>query len=250
MAYAEIQKRIRRRRIRFRIYIALILISIAVIYLVRTPVLKVKKIILTGNNVISSEKYISLSGINIGDNMLTLNIGKINGNIKTNPYVESSKIRRTLTGNLYINIRERKVAGIVNYDNRYVTMDKKGVIIETLDTNKGIKVPLITGLDIKNAVSGKTVELYDGRKLSTLEILFDNISSHGISDIINEIDLKSLLSIVVKTKYGVNLKLGSIDDIGEKIEYCKAIIEQDVKQKGLKGSIDVSFKGNPVFEQE
>jgi hypothetical protein len=83
-----------------------------------------------------------------------------------------------------------------------------------------------------------------------LEIIFDNITNDNLSDIINGVELKSLISIIIKTKYNVNLKIGDIENIENKLERCRAIMEQDLIKKGSKGTIDVSFKGNPVFIPE
>jgi Cell division septal protein len=250
MAYTDIQKRIRKRKIRFRIFLSILLISIAAVFLLKTPVLKVNNIIVKGNSVVAPETLIGLSDIKNGDNLLRLNIKKINANIKTNSYIETSKIRRTINGIVYIMVTERQTAGVANYNSKYVTIDKKGVIIEVLEKKEGVNLPLIQGLDIKNAVPGRTAELTDPRKIDALQKIFDNISSSGLSDIISEVDIKSLFSIIIKTKHSINFKIGDTDDIGTKLEYCKTIMEKDLLEKGSKGTIDVSFKGNPVFIPE
>lgn len=247
MTYADIQKRIRRRKIRFRIFFAILLISVTLVFLFSTPVFKVKKIIVEGNNIVSSQKIIELSDIKIGDNLLKLNTGKINDNIKTNSYISASKIVRSIAGNVYIKVEERQAAGIANYGNGYVTMDKKGVIIEMLDKKDAVHLPLIAGLDIKNAVPGKMAQVEDIRKLDAMELIFDTTSSVKIFDIINKVEIENLLSITIKTKYSIDLKIGDTSDLAEKLGRCKAIIDQDLLKKKLKGTIDVSFKGNPVF---
>lgn len=247
MAYEEIRKRIRRRKIRFRIILTILLLSAALIFFLSTPVFKVKKIIVQGNNIISTEKITELSGIKIEDNLLSLNVRKINASIKTNPYIETCRIIRTITGNVYIKVQERQAAGIANYGNGYVAMDKKGVIIEMLDKKESVHLPLIAGLDIKDAVLGETVQLNDARKLDAVEIIFNTASSTGLFDIINEVEIQNLLSITIKTKYGIDFKIGDTENLQEKLERCKIIMDQELLKKNLKGTIDVSFKGNPVF---
>lgn len=247
MTYADIQKRIRKRKIRFRIIFTVLIISVALVFLFSTPVFKVKKIIVEGNNIVSSQKIIELSDIKIGDNLLKLNTTKIDADIKTNPYIAASKIEGSITGNVYIKIEERQAAGIAKYENGYVTMDEKGVIIGMLDKKDDVHLPLIAGLDIRNAVPGKTAQIEDSRKLDAMEIIFDAASKAKISDIINEVEIENLLSITIKTRYSIDLKIGDTDDITEKLMSCKAIMDQDLLKKNAKGTIDVSFKGNPVF---
>lgn len=247
MAYADIQKRIRKRKIRFRIIFTILILSVILVFLFSTPVFKVKKIVVEGNNIVSSQKITELSDIKIGDNLLRLNTRKINANIKTNTYISASKIIRSITGSVCIKVEEREAAGIAKYKNDYVTLDKKGVIIEVLDKKDGVHLPLISGLDITDAVPGKTAQIGDTRKLDTMEIIFDTASSIKMFDIINEVELENLLSITIKTQYGIDLKIGDISDITEKLGRCKAIMDNDLLKKKLKGTIDVSFKGNPVF---
>lgn len=246
----DIQKRIKRRRKRFRFFFVLIVISVIIIFLFKTPVFIVKNVVVKGNNIVNEQVIKELSDIKTGDNLLKMNIRKINENILTNSYVEGIKVKRSLFGTVQIIINERQSAGIAKYGNRFVTVDKKGVVIETVDSRGGISLPLIEGLDIIEAKPGKVFELSEARKIDVFKIVFDNITNSNLSDIINEVDMKSLLSIIIRTDNGINIKLGSIENIEYKLRVSKAIMENDVEKKGLKGTIDVSFNGNPVFKQE
>jgi cell division protein FtsQ len=97
----------------------------------------VRNIITKGNNIVPAERLIELSNTKVGDNLLRLNISRINASIRTNSYIEESKIKRTLSGNIYIIVNERKAVGISNFGDKFVTMDKKGAIIEVLDSREG-----------------------------------------------------------------------------------------------------------------
>lgn len=244
----DIQRRIRRRKIRFKIFFIVILISILGIYLFKNPVIKVNSIVVKGSIIVSKEKIIDLSGIKRDDNLLRLNILQINKKLSSNPYVEKSKVRWTIFGNVYITVEERNAAAIVKYGSNYITMDKKGFIIEEIDKIDDIKLPIVNGLEIESAISGKIVVLSDIRKLNTLKTIFDRLTKYNLFDIISEIDVSNLSAIIIKTEYSIDLKIGNIDDIDNKLERCSIIMEQDLKKKGLKGTVDASFKGNPVFQ--
>lgn len=247
ITYAEIQKRIRRRKIRFRIFLIIIVISIALLYLFTHPVIKVVKITVSGNNCVSKDKIIELSQIKIGDNLLDLNTRKIKQNIYSNPYIEECKVKRSIFGEVFILVNERQNAGVTLYNNKYITFDKNGVVIEILNDKEGINLPFISGLMIKNAQIGKTMDVEDYRQLEAIKIIFDTVKDVNFSDIINEVDVKNLLSIIIKTSYDINIKIGTIDNLDKKLSVAKGIIEQDLKKRELKGTLDVSFNGNPVF---
>lgn len=250
IAYTDIQKRIKKRKKRFRVFLILLILSVLIIYVLTTPVFKVNEIIVSGNNIVPAEKIITLSGINKGDNLLKLNMGMITDNILTNPYIEACDVKRSFFGSVYISVGERENAGITRYKDKYLAMDKNGAVIEILDSTDGLNLPLISGLNIKNAVPGKVIELSDSRQLNVIKIVFDSITSCDLSDIINEVDISNLISILVKTKLDIIIKIGSVDKINDKLKIAKAIIEQDLSKKGLKGNLDLSFDGNPIFKQE
>lgn len=247
---SNIKKRIRKRKRRLKFFLFLIMISLLAIFLLTVPVFKVNEIVVSGNNLVSTERIAILTGVKSGDNLLKLNMGRIEENVLTNPYIETCKATRSLFGKLYIAVSERQSAGLTFFGDKYVTIDKNGVIIDIADSIDELDLPLISGLKIKNAVPGKPIELTDYRQLDTLKEIFGVITSTDFSGIINEVDISSLVSIKLKTKYDVTIKVGSIDNIKDKLVVAKTIIEQDINVKGLKGTLDVSFNGNPVFSQD
>jgi cell division protein FtsQ len=246
----NIQKRIRKRKRRFKILLLIIILSTLAVFLLTVPVFKVNRIEVSGNNIVASDKIILLSGLKDGDNLLKLNIEKIEEDVLTNPYIETCKITRSLFGSVNIAVSERQNTGAALFNDKYVTMDKSGVVIEIKDNVEDLNLPLISGLNIVNAVPGKNIELKDDRQINVIKEIFDSITSSGFSGIINEVDINNLISIVLKTQYGVIIKLGSVDNVKTKLTVAKAIIEQDINPKGLKGTLDMSFNGNPVFKQE
>ncbi|HBM74366.1 MAG TPA: hypothetical protein DD429_02280 [Clostridiaceae bacterium] len=225
----------------------IIVLSTIGIYMFTYPIIKVKNIEVSGNNIVPTDKIIALSEINKGDNMLKLNMRRIRENIYTNPYVEVCKVKRSVLGYVYITINERMNAGIAPYNGKYITFDKKGVIIEILDKSDSVNLPLISGLNIKSAMPGKLMEVSDQRQLEAVKIIFDGITTSDLSDIISGVDITNLLSILLKTNHGFNIEIGTIDNIDKKLMISKEIIEKDILKRELKGTLDVSFEGNPVF---
>ena len=250
ISYESIQRRIRRRKLRFRIIVITMLICGAFVYLLANPVIQVKNIFVYGNNNVPADKLISMSEVNLGDNLLRLNVRRMKENIYADPHIETCKIRLLPLGNVYITVAERENAGYTVFENRYITFDKNAVAIESLDKHDEINLPLISGINIKNVTLGKVLEVADDRQIEVIKIVFDSITRNGLSDIINEVDIKNLVSIIIKTKPGVNIKLGTVENIDKKLATAKEIMEKDIIKKDLKGTLDISFNGNPVFRPE
>mgnify|MGYP002407356591 CR=1 FL=1 len=250
ITYTDIQKRIRKRKLRFKIILIIMLISAAVVFLFEKPVLKVADISVSGNNTIEAKRIVDLSGIKIGDNLLRMNTYAIKKNILGNSYISDCKIKRNLLGSVRIMVEERKSVCIVKFENKYLILDRNGVVMDIIDRNNNIKLPMLTGLGIKSIEKNKVIDINDERQLDTLKIIFDSITRYNLSGIINEVDIKNLLSIYIKTNYNVDVLIGTTENIDNKLYQARTIIEKDLKGKGLKGTLDVSFDGNPVFKPD
>lgn len=250
IVYSDLQKRIKRRKIRFKLFLFLIIFSLLIILLFTTPIFKVKGVVVSGNKIVAENRIIELSEIKSGDNLLKLDTDRVCESILTNPYIEEVKVKRSFLGIVYLEVTERNGTGIAAFDSKFVTIDKNGVVIEILDSRDDLNLPIIVGLNIKDAIPGKAVNLMNERQLNALKIIFNSITTSDLFGIINEVDISNLLSIMIKTNYGVNIKIGSTENVDSKLALSYAIIEQDIKKKGLRGTLDLSFDGNPIFRQE
>jgi anionic cell wall polymer biosynthesis LytR-Cps2A-Psr (LCP) family protein len=68
-------------------------------------------------------------------------------------------------------------------------------------------------------------------------------------NLVSEIDISDLSDIKLKIKEGIKANLGSADNLDYKISFAKSIVE-DVKKQNVKGTIEMSYDGNPVFKPE
>ena len=73
-----------------------------------SPIFNVTEINVTGNEQISSDTIISLSQLEIGQNLFRFNRIKVSNEIKTNAYIENVKIQRKIPNKIEITIEERK----------------------------------------------------------------------------------------------------------------------------------------------
>ena len=90
-------------------FTALLIIIIAgIIFALVSPIFNIKEIDVSNNNQINTETIISLSQLNLGQNIFKFNKNKVNKNIKTNAYIESVEIKRKLPNKVQIQIEERK----------------------------------------------------------------------------------------------------------------------------------------------
>ena len=123
------------------------------------------------------------------------------------------------------------------------------MILEISTAVKTPELPVINGMKFDTFKVGEFLTVEDEEQFAVTTELISEIKNAGITNIVKEIDVTDLSNIRLKVKEGINVDLGSIDNIRYKVNFAKSIIE-DATKKNLKGTIEMSHKGNPVFKPE
>lgn len=121
---------------------------------------KVGRISVSGTEKYTPEAVLEASGIEKGENLLTLGKAKRAGNILAAlPYVKEVQIGIKLPDTVNINIVELAVTyAIADTEGRYWLMDSDGKLIEGVSEADAQTHTMVTGLVIQNPQPGKTIE--------------------------------------------------------------------------------------------
>ena len=118
----------------------IILLSVFAIYELdyicrKTLYFKINDIVIKGNNIVSSETLLKMSGINIFDNTLSTDFLEVKNRIMKNPWIKSVEINRTLDNVVEINIKERSSSYVTVAGNgkRYV-ISEDGVVLSGVES--------------------------------------------------------------------------------------------------------------------
>lgn len=106
-----------------------------------------KRIIVKGNERITSEQILRMSGVEIGDNILAMNLKLLQQRILNNPWIAEVGLERELPDTVRISVDEYMPAAIVRFEEDYY-VSTTGEIIKTVDASEKIDVPLLTGLTL------------------------------------------------------------------------------------------------------
>lgn len=115
------------------------LIAMVIILALTAPILNITNIQIIGNEQISQDTILSLSGLKKGENIFRFNSSVVQ-NIKENSYIESVQITRKLPGTVIISIEERNLKYQINMINSYAYIDKNGYILENSTVKKDVPV--------------------------------------------------------------------------------------------------------------
>ncbi|MCY6483718.1 FtsQ-type POTRA domain-containing protein [Clostridium aestuarii] len=241
-----IEKRRRKIKIRRCFLFFIILISISITLCLKHPYFNVKEIQVFNNRNISSEEIKKISKLNIRKNIFYLNFKESKTNILKNPYILSTDIKRKLPNKIKIYVQERTAVFYVKEDNKYLVIDKDGIVLERKESINKMKLLKLQGFEEKTFTVGEVISKKDSRKVEVISYITDLIKrlKKGIPEP-SMVDVGDLTNI--KMYYGnMVIKLGTSDDIEKKFNTAINILNSnDLISK--KGYIDVSFKEEPVF---
>ena len=215
-----------------------------------SPLFNIKSINVIGNHKISNNEIISLSQIEINENIFKISKGKVAKQIKENAYISEVKISRNLPGTITIQVEERKEAYLIEYAASYICIDKQGYILEILSDKQ--QLPILQGAFTESTkfVVGNRLDKEDLEKLSIVYKIMKLAEENGIANLITKIDIENNqdFKLIFEEKQKVAY-IGDNTNLLNNIKWIKKIIEEE---EGNQGEIFVNMdlnKENPIFRQ-
>ena len=225
-----------------------------------SPIFNITDIQVIGNNKINSDTIISLSQLQIGQNIFRFNKNKVVNEIKTNAYVENTKIKRKIPNKIEIIIEEREQNYNVEFLNGYAYINNQGYILEIAEQK--LDLPVIMGITTpqEQVVAGNRLNDEDLEKLETVIQIMNICKSYELDKKVSSIDITNIndLESELKTyldKYMEEEKktihLGNDSNLTNKMLYVPAILKENQGKEGtiyLNGNINGDFK--PRFREK
>lgn len=238
-----IMKRRRKRIIKRTIMLAILLSAVLVTLCLKLSYFNISTVKVINNNIVNSDEIINLSKVNTGTNIFYADIKNIKTNVLKNPYLLKADIKRKLPDTIIISITEREAFFYSKHDNKFLIIDRNGVVLEEKDDISNMNLTSLEGIDLTEAKIGHSIPGENKRKIESIGLLSDLIALNSSGIDITSVNLSDELNLVVNCK-DITVKLG-VDDIKNKLNQAFNIIANN-GLKEQKGYIDVSFQGNPV----
>ena len=217
-----------------------------------SPIFNVTEINVTGNEQISSDTIISLSQLEIGQNLFRFNRIKVSNEIKTNAYIENVKIQRKIPNKIEITIEERKRDYNVEFLNGYAYINNQGYILEIAEQK--LELPVIKGISTpqEQIVEGNRLDDEDLEKLETVIQIMNICKNYDLDTKISSIDITNKSNYIINMdEEKKTIQLGNDSNLRNKILYVPAILTENKEKEGtiyLNGDINGDFK--PRFREK
>lgn len=239
---SKVNKKVLHKRKVLKFFMLIVIIIIASIILLSSSLFDLKNIYVEGNEKISDEAIISLSGLNLYENIFKLNKNSVIDKIKENAYIENAEISRKLPSTIEISIKERKVNYMLEYANSYAYINNQGYILEI--TNEKLDLPILIGYDtdLSTTTPGNRMDIEDLKKMDTVIRIYETAKSNEIGNLITKINISDSKDyILILDTEGKTVHLGECADLNTRILYLKSILE---KTKGKNGEIFLNMDLN------
>ena len=248
----QILKKKKRIKLMLKFTALLIIIIAGIIFALVSPIFNIKEIDVSNNEQIKKETIVSLSQLNLGQNIFKFNKNKVNKNIKTNAYIESVEIKRKLPNKVQIQIEERKQEYNVEFLNGYAYINNQGYILQISEEKQAL--PTIQGISTpdEQIVEGNRLNSEDLEKLEVIIQIMNICKNYELDSKITNIDIST------KDEYTLYLEeekktiyLGDKSNLSNKMLYVQVIIEENRGKEGeifVNGDLNNNFK--PRFKEK
>ena len=232
------------------VIIMLILLTISVIeYADAFEVFNIDNIKVVGNETVSSEELVRLSGLKFGENLLDIDIKRAAERIEANPFIKRVQISRELPNSVAMRVFERKPFVFIAQGSFY-TADESGHLLPSR-SHKNFDLPIITGMDdFSLPIIGNRVD--DSRFSKALDVaIMLNAEPFSLYNSISEINISPRGDIcLIGTLKGTEIFLGK-SGYRNKINRIRSLLSTVRQGKGLSGYqyMDLRFENQVIVKE-
>lgn len=225
----------------------LVVAVLAVLFvLASSQVFKVRNILVVGNRNLLKEEVITQSGVQIGDNLLSLSDTELKKRLEKNRYIEYIGHEFDYRGTLTLRINERLGMGVVNALGLYYVLDAEGMVLECAgsvfpDTVAGPKISGFSMDDNTRVVIGDKLPVRDNGQLESMRRVLTMLDSVGMLGRISQLDVKNLDNLYLMTTDGAKIVLGDDGSLQTKLLIAREVLAVREPLGTVRGAkIDVS----------
>lgn len=225
----------------------------ALIVLAASQVFVVRDIMVVGNRNLLREEVATQSGVEVGDNYLTISSAVLKKRLEQNRYIEYLGHGFDYRGRLTIRINERLGMAVVNVLGLYYVMDEAGMVLECAGSAYPTDVagPKVTGFAIDQntrVVVGDLLPVQDRAQLEQMQRVLGELEQTNMLARTSQLDVGNLENLYVMTAEGAKVELGDGSNLRTKLLIAREVLSVREAKGDLEGAkIDVSNGENAHY---
>jgi len=216
-------------------------ILLAAFILFVSPLFEIQRMIVEGNQELTTEEIIVKSGISTGINIFKVNLSQAAARIKELPMVKEIYIYRDFPGRIVFKVTERKPVAILPAKDGFITLDTDGVYCRSARLGER-GLPVITGITAAVPPAGQLIQNQN------LAVVLDVIKNFPVELVANlsEVNLDKNGQVILYTLAGIKCQLGYPENVAKKGTVLIQVLNE-LKGKQIE-YIDLSRLSAPVVK--
>lgn len=225
----------------------------ALIVLVCSQVFVIRDIMVVGNRNLLREEVVTQSGVEPGDNLLSITSQQLKARLEQNRYIEYVGHEFDYRGTLTLRISERLGMAVVYDLGYYYVLDETGMVLECAGSTypAGVAGPKVSGFAIEpnsRITVGEKLPVHDKRQLEVMEAVLGELDEAGVISRTSELNIKNTENIYLFTAEGAKVVLGDLSSIRAKMLIAREVLNIGEASGDLMGAkIDVSNGNNAHY---
>ncbi|MGA2604576.1 MAG: FtsQ-type POTRA domain-containing protein [Verrucomicrobiia bacterium] len=222
------------------------------------PRFAIRQIVVDDNGVLTPQRVVQFAGVQVGQNLLSVDLDQVRSNLEMLPLVRSVEVRRMLPDRLFIRVAERTAVARLRVASRELGdetfyIDRAGFVMKALKLGDGTRLqpqtprpaPVLTGVTLADARVGRQVEseqIY--RALELLDKLDQAVAGSMLE--VEQIDLSKPRQLVLTTTQHTTVKV-DVEDFPQQLRRLGAILRWAQQRQKSVQIVDLTVnRGVPV----
>ena len=233
--------------------VLVVFVLAVLIVLACSQVFVVRDVMVVGNRNLLREEVVTQSGVQPGDNMLSLSDQTLRQALEQNRYIQYLGHSFDYRGTLTLRISER-LGMAVFYDlGYYYVLDAQGMVLECAGSGypEGVAGPKVTGFTLESnsrITVGERLPVHDQGQLEVMQTVLSELESTNLLGRVSEMSIKNTDNIYLLTSDGAKIELGDAGSLRTKLLIAREVLSVRKDQGDLLGAkIDVSNGRNAHY---
>lgn len=236
----------KRQSIFFYLFLMLFVL-LCFVALVKSPVFKLERIDLIGNERVNAEQIIRAANVEKGATLWQVNNRMIRNQLEGMPLIQSAEVSYLMPKGISIIVEEKEPVALAPYQGKFLEISRDGTVLGAFDKIKGDK-PLLTGINFNRPFIGQNIKDEDIYYLEEILHIFCLFSSETLS-MFSDFNVNNSNNLIVYTLDGTEIWLGS-ENFDKKIREIPNVLVEIRKKDTEPNYIDLRVNHFPQNNQE
>lgn len=205
--------------------LGLIVIIVVLIILANTVLFNCSSIEVTGADKYTSDEIVRSSGLQLGENLLHIDVAAARDNIiNSMAYIDDAEVRKSFPTKISVTVTEAEKRFCIVENGITAAISGKGKILEYCEPGG---LPIVRGFEPETTEIGRWLVSLNEGKTEIPAAILENADKAGLKDI-TEIDISDKFSVKVTVEDRVILSLGPAEELEQKFRVAVEIIENQL----------------------